>query len=313
MDDYHCKLCHYLSATNVTLHCCKCITSKKICDGYCEVNDLKLLFNKLHEFIRTDSIEYDDDNDDVSEFYNRKYKNNYEFDPSRFIVSQCLKTKCNAYVKFIKTIKQHGYRDLFDLLNDDSCYKFVLHGTSIISAAQNICCNGFNEALRGKNGQAHGKGEYFTDKYSTGQKYSRSNGCVVVSLMVYKKEFVKCIDKGGEKWYVVNNTTNKSFILPIGIMIMNTPVVNYNDCPKNILNEFEMSNEITVEYYVNGGKVEYDEELEKIILENIKKKIYVFEIKRSDRKYKYNIDLLAMTQTNTSTNTVRGLLINHKN
>jgi hypothetical protein len=298
---YHCCVCKTNFDRN-TYHCCDCVFNNKTCNGECEKEAFELLMSKLKDFwMLNKNI---DDMTITDEITN-----------DNFIPSFCLgnSNKCNAYKKFMKTVKILGFTGLKQILNDDTQYKFAYHGTNIISNAQYICCDGFNINLR--NRQIHGVGEYFSSSISTCKKYSKQNGCIIVALILTKHNNFSIIDKSSEKWYVVNNTKNDTYVLPIGIYETNIEITDFSDCPKKKFKKIQNSNKINVYYIKNGDIYDYDdyaEEGSKLILENIKKNNYKFIFTYEDDNYKvfeYLIDLSAMTQTNMKSNTTRGLLI----
>ncbi len=132
-----------------------------------------------------------------------------------FVVSCCIKNKCKAYRQFITNINIPFY----DFLKVKSNYNIAYHGTPSVENAYDICCNSWDVSKR--NGQVHGRGEYFTTNILTAQQYATCNGAIVVALIIapsYNNN-IKIIDKNdAEQWYVVDNTEHHKYVLPLGIL-----------------------------------------------------------------------------------------------
>jgi hypothetical protein len=235
---------------------------------------------------------------------------------NHYIISKCLVYKeslCESLKKFMKTINSTNNWDSFvEFIEDKNNYIFAFHGTETLNNAENICCQSWNIDNRGKNGQAYGKGEYFTTEYETASKYAGKNGAILISIILKNDKNIKVVNKSyGETWYVINNTNDETSCLPIAILRHESDITTYKMCQteKNMADLqkiIEGSNDI---YYEDKNiYVPYDKNSKKIIFENIKKGNYVFDLV-AENGNTYNIDLINMTQNNKKTNFIRKIIV----
>jgi hypothetical protein len=206
---------------------------------------------------------------------------------SQIIIPEC--SKCNARKKFYDTLKSLGYDTFANFIQMEN-YDVVFHGTKSIETGKNICCSGYDISKR--NGQSYGTGEYFSKKYSTGLQYSAQyTGVTILNIIIKTHANVTYIANSGD-YIVVNNTIDKTYVLPIAI-------INHYNLKINTLC---LKMTLTKVYYDEN---EYDDKNAKIIIENYKNNINNFYL--MIKKTHYEIDLIKMIQTNKKTNYSRNI------
>ncbi len=119
-------------------------------------------------------------------------------------------------------------------------------------------------------------------------------------------------DNRKEKWYVINNTDDTHFCLPIGIIEHNTDISTYKKCFKQkhqeSLKNIITNQNIKIEYDDDDGYVEYDNTIIKKIIKNLKNGITKFNIIASN-KNTYIIDMENMIQTNSQSKHQRSIRV----
>ncbi len=191
----HCEICHFIFDETEYNHCCECMTLYKK-DNEHKCNKLKcsiknILINKQKE----------------------------KFIDHKFIISPFLNTSkiYNLFMNGIKSLNQK-FENIESILSSNN-YEIVFHGTNDIDNIISLCCNGWNVDKRGKNGQVHGKGEYFSDLIKTPLGFSQ-NGAIIIALIPSPNICNKINKKqiNDEIYYIVDNEKDKFFCLPIAIM-----------------------------------------------------------------------------------------------
>jgi WWE domain len=282
LEETHCVSCCHIFNTK-KFHCCVCKAEWPRENGIigCNCDDFKRVLNCfIFEYMTK---------------LNCKQK---------YILSQCLNKDCNGFTKFNKTIKKLGFSSIYDFLINEKNWIMMFHGTPNIERAMNICCNSWSIDCRTR--QLHGEGEYFSTSLVTTKKYAGRNGVIVAALIINPavcKNSITKIHKDennhNDMWYVVNNKENEYYCLPVAIIECNifSPITNYKSCPKKLVRSGARKRL----YYQDGNNnfLPYDLESFKIIITNIKKKKYVFNITIKDVTYEINLNEMIQRNINT--------------
>lgn len=152
---------------------------------------------------------------------------------------------------------------------------FAYHGTQSQNV-QSICCDGWNISKRGKNGQAHGQGEYFGKSIWTAERYSE-NGYIILSLLVTKyARYVSTRDLG--EIYVVDNTASNTYCLPVAIIEDRIRLYSFNCLHTKFSIPFRCPSMIRVD--CGGGEViEYNYSMMETVRNNHSRGNYVFNVR----------------------------------
>jgi hypothetical protein len=214
----HCDHCCSIHSYQME-HCCICLRKKTIC----KCSGIYTLATKImKEFLKDINKEFivacclKNNCSALLQFIKQHATIN-----NKFIVACCLKNNCSALLQFIKCLNL----SIFDFLKDNNNFIIVYHGTDSAQSAHDICCNSWLLSKRGiKNGQQHGKGEYFTSNINTAKEYSGLNGSIIISLIPNPVKFkisqIRAMDSvcKTEKWYIVDNSDKIKYVLPVGII-----------------------------------------------------------------------------------------------
>ncbi len=262
---------------------------------------------------------------------------------NNYVVSPCLGQDCQSILKFAKAIRSIGFSSITDFLRDDKNYTMVFHGTPQVSGASDICCNSWSLGYRGRTGQAAGTGEYFTTLPETSYGYTgHGNGAVVLAIVINPKAFPSTktdVSIGGsyrsyqyheagftsegvpatkmlkqtstENWFIVENTVDLAFSLPIGVMQYHNPIDVCASCPRRkhdtSLQDLARRAIKSIGFEDAGVKPYAPSDLE-TIMRNIKAGTAVFDMTAANGST-YKIDLAKMIQTNLSTGGQRRIII----
>jgi hypothetical protein len=241
--------------------------------------------------------------------------------PNKFLVSSCL-TQCESGKLFINGIKSLGFESLKEFFSDEENFVFCLHGTPSVSGACDINCQSWNLSYRGRTGQAYGKGEYFSTNIETAKYYAGCNGAIILSVIPKNKNNVtsydsmikKRIHTNCEDWYIVENTSNAFFALPVGILQNNKEIPEFSTCQKIIKEKLlaEIISKAKEESFCvffsgDNGKKQYDTQTIKTISSNIQSGNLIFDITINSNLY--TINLKKMKQVNKRTNFERDIYV----
>lgn len=284
----HCNSCCFKSDKNSEIkHCCKCqeqLTADKNGNPICRCDVARIIIEeKVKQFLSSKSI-------------------------TEYIISPCLENKCNSIKKFEKCILSLGFENICKFLNSDDNWLLLYHGTDTQNKVKSICCEGWDVTRRGRNGQSYGEGEYFSDGINTGKNYSRTEGSIILSLVV-SYPLNKCMIthdfSGLEMYYIVNNPPDMLYSLPVAI-IKHVKDISKHCCPKNIFTQT-----INMVYWMDSEMpISYDDNIMQQILGFIKKKTFEFVITTQNGE-KYKINLINNSQTNVRTGYVRDIVVQH--
>jgi len=223
----------------------------------------------------------------------------------------------------MRGIVKLGYNNIMDFLK--SCnWDFAYHGTPYLNSVSSICCEGWNVNLRC--GQAYGNGEYFSVDSNIPKNYAGNMGAIILSIIIKSTKCSNVKVKNEGKFFVVNNTNDELYCLPVAIIQHKTNIDNCIKCPKIKLYEMRKADFIRVRYYYNDNNysddsdndedynddkyyVDYDDTNHKIIIDNIKNNIFVFDIKV--KKHTFTIDITKGIQKNKKSDNIRQLKIEY--
>jgi uncharacterized protein YlaI len=175
--------------------------------------------------------------------------NNKKLDQFVFVPFSC-DEQCESAIKFKNGIKYSKNQNAELFLSDPTNTVVAAHGTPVLTNAGSIGCHSWNINLR--DGQAYGKGEYFSTKLDTANTYSKNSGTIIISLIIHPNNtnYVKAKEYAeSETWYIVENFSSIAFSYPIGILfINNTPTI------PNIGHFCSMQRFLTIQKLINTGK-----------------------------------------------------------
>jgi hypothetical protein len=316
----HCSKC-CTSFANGNEHCCLCGKDwNRGSEDACSCGKVRSFFSvKIREFLTKKGLD-----------------NNH-------VVSPCLGQDCQSVVKFVKAIRSLGFQNLDDFLKDETNYTMMMHGTPRVDGASDICCKSWDLGKRNLNGQAIGTGEYFTNTLGTAHHYATHFGAVVITIVINPVAFPKHRDNVGlhlagrhhtfarigftsddkptmrvlnhpgtdEVWFIVENTADLAFCLPVGVMQHHQPIDSCSSCPRRKA-EISLRELLTGK----GGAIGFDDQGFRpyakadldAILQNARSGIFVFNITATNGAT-YSIDLNKMVQTNLSTSGQRRILV----
>ena len=111
-----------------------------------------------------------------------------------------------------------------------------------------------------------------------------------------------------ESWYVINNPKDCQYVLPVGLIKYQTTIPEQLVCPKSNMKQLNPNKKISVQYDDGGVMKDYDSSNTTLIINNFKKKLYVFDITCQNGS-SYRIDLNKMVQTNNSSGYSRKIVM----
>jgi hypothetical protein len=244
---------------------------------------------------------------------------------NNFVPSPCF--GCDSMKKFVNGIKSLGFSSLEVFLANSSNYTVIFHGTSTIDGASKICCESWNPAMRGTNGQAHGVGEYFAKQIATPLQYASVAGAIIVTLCVSRTKCEGAIHEaavsGTDAYVIVNNPADRfdqMYCLPLGVLqsIANTKsckickrvtVAKLNHASKNIIEDI-MAKKVQVGYtsdtneFAKYSDYSMDIVRSEIAKGNIKAIRFI-----APNGMTYSLNLTTMMQTNESTTHTRVVIV----
>jgi hypothetical protein len=310
----NCKKCGILNVKSKTIlnHCCKCkqLYSQYLshCDLCCKTYYKNTTHNcKSHNY--ENNIISIIDNILNNDLYDSLLKNNIN------VLSECIYYRCNSTMKFLKGLEYLGI-NINDFSRDSKYWTMVFHGTPTPTYADSICCNGMILDKRGTNGQVHGPGEYFSTNIDTAKYYAKNTGgilyCIIIKPEYSKGRITTHKRSNTEIWYIMNNTEDYHFYLPIYILKHFVDITHCQHCftrkNNDIIKEIKNGNIIKNIHYIddNFQTIKYNDEEINFVCNNIRNNILVFNMKINN--YDYNIDINKMTQKNLITNKIRTIL-----
>jgi hypothetical protein len=203
IDKKHCENCHIIY-DNKYSHCCECSSLYK---------------KNIHE---CDNLKCSIKNILISE--------KEKFNNKKFVITPFL-DKSKVHDLFINGFKSINKKyDSLEAILESREYEIVYHGTNNMDNIISICCNGWNITNRGKNGQVHGQGEYFSNSIKTPLKFS-DKGAIIATLIPsnISQDKIKKVQVNDEIYYIINNNEKEYYCLPIAI-IQNHIDIDYIYC-----------------------------------------------------------------------------------
>jgi hypothetical protein len=245
----------------------------------------------------------------------------------------CYTSKCPSAQLFLKGINEFGFNSFEDFFCNDDNWVIGHHGSKT-NATLAICHQGFDLSKRGQNGQQHGTGEYFSvDCNIALQNYSRDNCavlCIIISPTICNKVKRDNWSSSGnychnDDIYVVNNNNSSSYVLPLAIVSRSKSHLPTSTCYGINSSSQRQTSPISIRTCVCAlSKCSYYLEWDSGAGYNIYDKrstIDLLDIYASINagirtsspfdytigKFRYSIDFVNMTQTNTDSGTVRNI------
>jgi WWE domain len=283
----HCAICHNVfSQSEKDRHCCICGTTN------CQCDNLTLVLRDTIEKMGGFAI------------------------GSKFLFSPCF-GKCAAMKKFIAGINHiRNKTTLNDFIKHKDNFIIVNHGTPSVESAFRICCQSLSVLHRRR--QYCGSGEYFSSGPRTAKDYAGHHGAIVKTLLINPNicgDNIKIVNDGdhGEDWYVVDNTSNMSFALPIGIVETGPSIDNIGNTfcieqkTKDIIKKVSQGAKMIISFNGDNGFQPYDSSVHDTIVKAFMAQKQSCEIRTNN--YTYTIDFAYMTQINQKTKGSRNIKI----